>query len=198
MIGYFPEFGSRLLVSKLAMPAKVSRTDLIDKAPSVSTEIIDGINSAIAFRLQEQQIEDVQNLATSNPIMLHVETPYGLYEAIDWVAQAQLCTVVGADTFLELRKRSIRTIFDLEHMARDGSAALRADLARLVFNLPESSSRHADTPPEGPATITDDDLKKMFEVILDDLHVRRLRQIWRSLEKRLVLPGHPPAGARAS
>lgn len=198
MIGFFPEFGTRLLVSKLALPAKASRTDLIEKSPSVSTEIIDGINSAIAFRLQEQQIEDVQNLATFNPIMLHVETPYGLYESIDWVAQAQLCTVVGPDTFLVLRKRGMRTIFDLERMTEKGSPALRAELARLIFNYPKADRQAAASDPAGAQQTdpVDNDLKVMFKVILDDLHVHRLRQIWTSLEERLKPSSPEPSASR--
>lgn len=75
---------------------------------------LDGIDYATRFRLQESGIYDVQGLATYNPIMLHIETPYGIYQSVDWVAQAQLCHLVGLEKFLILRELQIRTIFDLE------------------------------------------------------------------------------------
>lgn len=247
LIGFLPDLGLRLLVSKLSLPLKGYRSDLLEKAPVVPLELIDGIDSATAFRLQDQQIFDVQNLATFNPIMLHVETPFGFYESIDWVAQAQLCTIVGADGFIALRSRNIRTIFDLERATIDprATATLRRDLAQVIFKW--SSERFSETderptntgpalrtridvgaggaPPDpaqvdpvpdnaGPANpapanptpanpapanpapapasasppisrFTDDDLIHLFEVMVDDLHVHRLRQIWELVGTRL-------------
>ena len=200
-VGFFPEFGLRFLVSKLALPMKGYRQDLTARAPVIPIEVIDGIDSSIAYRLQEQQIYDVQNLATFNPLMLHVETPFGLYESIDWVAQAQLCTVVGADIFFALRERNIRTIFDLERATVDSRAtpALRRDLGRTVFKLQDGDIAPVPVAPPvidpgaaqpAPATATtarfsDADILLLFEVMIDDLHVHRLRQIWELIVKRL-------------
>lgn len=80
----------------------------------VPLDAIDGIDYFTRFRLEECGIADVQALATYNPIMLHIESPFSIYQVIDWIAQAQLCSVVGLDRFLLLRHLNVRTIFDLE------------------------------------------------------------------------------------
>lgn len=95
----------------------------------VPLDVIDGIDFFTRFRLEECGINEVQALATYNPIMLHIETPYGIYQAIDWIAQAQLCCVVGLDRFLLLRQFNIRTIFDLERAIIQDSPARREESA---------------------------------------------------------------------
>jgi hypothetical protein len=93
---------------------KQSDNRFIDMTRVVPLDAIDGIDFFTRFRLEECGISDVQSLATYNPIMLHIETPYGIYQTVDWIAQAQLCCVVGLDRFLLLRQFNVRTIFDLE------------------------------------------------------------------------------------
>jgi hypothetical protein len=163
-------------------------------AKSNPVEIIDGIDSSIQHRLEEFNIYDVQNLATANPIMLFVETPYGVYQTIDWVVQAQLCCVVGADSFLRLRAMNIRTIFDLEWAAlgRQSTPQFRQAVAAALYAGAAPETRQhlqrpaaAGQPEAAPREFDDASIIHAVHIALDDLHVHRLRQIWTAIESKL-------------
>jgi len=117
VLGYMPDSASKFAL--LRLQSLISWVKMDDDRFNRITRItpldaLDGIDYATRFRLQECGIYDVQGLATYNPIMLHIESPYGIYQAVDWIAQAQLCHLVGLEKFLVLREMQIRTIFDLE------------------------------------------------------------------------------------
>ena len=147
------------------------------------------------------------SVARINPIQIFVETPYGLYEVIDWVAQAQLILAVGSARTLRLRELNIRTIFDLER-ALDSPGLRRRLVPALLGELPPAPG-DAIFPPAGasegkphqpmaagssemqldPAL----DLDALVAIIRDDLHVQRLRQIWDVISDRLQQRPVPPA-----
>lgn len=120
--------------------AKTFDNGVLAATKSTSPEVIDGIDFFVRFRLQQANIFEVQHLAVANPIMLFVETPYGIYQCIDWVAQAQLCTIVGPDRFLAMRSFNIRTIFDVERalLSEYTTSQLRRLVATLMFSAPSA------------------------------------------------------------
>ncbi|WP_018388970.1 hypothetical protein [Ancylobacter sp. FA202] len=208
LFGFFPDLGLRYAISRATwLPLKSERTELLERARGTPLEVIDGIDAWTRFRLDEMMIMDVQNLATANPIMLYVETPFGLYECIDWIAQAQLCIIVGPHAFLALRQHNIRTIFDLERATvREGATA---NLRSMIADILERSARDeaaaaaaakkpaprtaSDEPApvsaaKPPVALDDEDRRHLFETMLDDLHVHRLRQIWERVAAKLGTP----------
>lgn len=117
LLGLMPQSATKFLLVKMQSITSWIKMD-DDRFSTVTRltplDVIDGIDYTTRFRLEECGIYDIQNLATYNPILLHIESPYGIYQTVDWVGQAQLCNVVGLDKFLLLRQMNVRTVFDLE------------------------------------------------------------------------------------
>ncbi|KAI96364.1 hypothetical protein T281_00840 [Rhodomicrobium udaipurense JA643] len=158
--------------------------------------VIDGIDFMTSYRLEERRIANVQNLATANPIMLHVETPFCVFIIMDWIAQAQLCAAVGPQRFLLLRKLNLRTIFDLEHAVLDpaapmglkhmvGSVLLANDGKTNImrdFGIRPLDATYRDFDKALSSWVNIEVIEHLVRVILDDLHVQRLRQVWQDIE----------------
>lgn len=181
LVGFFPKLGLQTLLSKVPK-LQIRRIDprahgFIKEYP---IDMILGIDSSIKFRLAEFEIEDVQNLATANPILLFVETPYGIYETMDWVAQAQLLLALDLDQVEALRTINVRTIFDIERFLDKPEAR---SLLVAALNTPKTDGKGNYVLHD--RGITADNVDAVVRAIGEDLHVQRLRQIWRNVELKL-------------
>lgn len=200
ILGFVPDAALQWTLHKMRLTLKQRHAASERHAPVVPLTVLDGVDFFIAFRLEEANIFDVQNLAASNPIMLHVETPYGIYQTIDWVAQAQLCAVVGPERFLLLKRYNIRTIFDLERAvlgvnAPDelklviGAILIGSDKAmtavRTEFEIEPLDIQGTAFDATLARAMTIETIEHLVRVMIDDLHVHRLRQIWLHIARRL-------------
>ena len=175
LLGFYPAAGMDYLMKRgQELTIKRPHPDAAGMRFSLPLDIIDGLTDFVRFRLEELEYEDVQNLATANPVLLYVETPYNILEIIDWIAQAQLVTAIGPKKVMELRKLNVRTIFDL---ARIGDSNHFRRCALNILIEPEAFR-------EKLAEMPDDEIQSMFvsmfTSIADDLHVIRLARVWNS------------------
>jgi hypothetical protein len=72
---------------------KVNRSNTEDMPP----QLVRGINIWKEYRLEEEGIEDVQNLATADVIELAIKTHYPIRTLIDWIDQAVIISRLGKD-----------------------------------------------------------------------------------------------------
>jgi hypothetical protein len=189
VLGYFPDLGIARIAEMARVHVKTVNKSALSEAKIVPLEMIDGIDHEIAFRLQESNLYDVQNLAVANPLELYAETPYTLLQTFDWILQAQLCLSVGPRSFIELKKHRIRTIFDLERAVLSvgvPAAYLRAiacvllvdssECFRGAVGLSKKYEECVDDPEAQPTVI-----RHLVAVMADDLHVHRLRALWQAV-----------------
>jgi hypothetical protein len=191
-VGFVPELGVRTLLRATKLRLFKSEDDGVYSTFSATpVEVIDGIDTEVRSRLSLHNIVSVQNLATANPIMLFVETPYGVYQIIDWVAQAQLFSALGPKAVIEFWKLGIRTIFDLERalMGATSTRELRHEVGKIIVlgRGTEEQGRLGLAPASLPSDAADKTVLALASIILDDLHIQRLRQIANRIAERLGL-----------
>ena len=77
-------------------------------------DLIQGISPYRKIRLYEMGMDNCQNLVASNPILLFITSNLSLLEILDWISQAQLAVIVGADRFAKLQSNGWRQARDFE------------------------------------------------------------------------------------
>ena len=194
--GFYPDVAVRQLVGLSRLRAyKREEVGFYAKFKAVPIDVVDGIDAEIRSRLSDYHIDSVQNLAAANPLMLFVETPYGVYQIMDWVAQAQLCTSVGPAGLLKLWRLGIRTIFDLERLTLDPccfDASLIVEVGDILWESDGhrraasgnavAAAGQAQAQPPYPSLTT---IRADIRMRLENPHTLRLRQIFNQVSHSL-------------
>ena len=179
LMGMFPRLGINFLIDR--MPTDVRLNRAVKEAGEISRkyplDLIDGIAAGMKFRLAHFEIVDAQNLATYNPIILFLETPYGLFKILDWISQAQLLVVVGPERFLKLRALNVGNIRRLLDYGEDDEA--RKLLGPVLID-----------PPAG-IEVTDGMIKAEIKSIREELHVQRLLELCEAVVESMEAPPAP-------
>lgn len=116
LTGLFPDTGLRLLLQKVKIFPSKQKTGHV----SFPLESIEGISEMHKIRLNEVGIDNVQNLAQFNFIMLIIKTPFPVRTLLDWTAQAKLI-LEFRDDYTKLQQAGIRSALDFLD-ACDGQA----------------------------------------------------------------------------
>lgn len=105
--GIFPDTGFRLLLEKVSLFS--SKMD--NQHVNYPLGKIEGISEMHKIRLNEIGIDNVQNLAQFDFLMLIIKTPFPVRTLLDWVSQAKLL-IEFQDQTEELQKVGVRNVLD--------------------------------------------------------------------------------------
>jgi hypothetical protein len=131
------------------------------QTPELSLKLVQGLDMWKEYRLQEEGIENVENLATADVIELAVKTHYSLHTLVDWIDQAIL--------IVRLRERVDKLL----------EAAIAVSAIEFAWRAPENGGS-----PEVLQTIAKICgietliLADMTSAFYQDDYVRTLWQLW--------------------
>ena len=108
LIGLFPERGLRYLMEKV----KILNLRSEEQSHPLPLEMIEGISLFHKVRFAEVGVDNAQNLAETNLILLMIRTPFNARKLLDWIGQAKLAVFMKEDLF-KLTHEGVRTVFDL-------------------------------------------------------------------------------------
>jgi hypothetical protein len=96
--------------------------------------LIEGITEPKKARLEELDLDSCHALAGHNPFLIWARTSYQLLHIVDWIAQAQLVTLVKDGGAQKLRALGIRDVFGLVTALSGGS---KSQVANVLAITPE-------------------------------------------------------------
>jgi len=141
LVGLFPERGMRLLLNKVKFFPKVE-----DEFKNRPVEVVEGISALHKQRLAEVGIDNVQNLAYFNFLILIIKTPFPVQMLLDWTAQAKL-VVEFQHEFELLQKAGIRNVLDFLDALQNGANRLEeiaqiTGISRLALEVNHENLRN--------------------------------------------------------
>jgi hypothetical protein len=133
VVGLQPDLWTVALITKIS-----KRFGLFGRQPdpadsnvptNLSLLLIQGLTESKRDRLEELDIDNCQALAAANPFVIWARTAYQLLQIADWIAQAQLISVVHEEGMRRLRGIGIRDIFAFEAALKgSGKASVASSL----------------------------------------------------------------------
>jgi hypothetical protein len=142
VVGLTPDLAITYIARRLWQQLKIAG-DRPDPDPgavpsALNLLMIDGLTRDKIDRLGELSIDNAQVLARQNPLILWPRLPYDLGLIVDWIAQAQLYTMVRETTLRELRGVYVTDIFDFHDRLTDEAA--RGEVASAIGLSPASAA----------------------------------------------------------
>ena len=153
------------------------------KQEDLSLQMVRGINIWKEYRLQEEGIENVQNLATADVVDLAVRTHYSARTLIDWIDQSIMLSRLTSDQVKALNSQAVAiSAVDLSAGAPENNNGDRTYANTLAAKLSVDPELMAAT------------LNRLYE----DEYVRGLWELWQSgAESPVSKPRIPSAAAAA-
>jgi len=151
------------------------------KSEDLPLQMVKGINIWKEYRLEEEGIENVQNLATADVTELTVRTHYNFRTLIDWIDQALLLTRLTSDQ-AKLLNEQATAISAIELAAASPKASGNTEVA-------EALARKLSVDP----VLMGATLNRLYE----DEYVQDLWNLWQSGKEGGTLPAPQPQFAPA-
>jgi hypothetical protein len=166
---YFIFFAAGFLTNNFLEWALEKGIELVNifkpKSKDLPLQMVQGIDMWKEYRLEEEGIENVQNLATAEVVTLAVKTHYNIRTLVDWVDQAILIDRLGEAAGKLLREKGlIAGAIDLAWKSPQNNEGSLAGAERLAAAAEKDPHAMADL------------MNNLFE----DEHVRTLWTLWQT------------------
>jgi hypothetical protein len=146
------------------------------KSSDLPLQMVNGINIWKAYRLEEEGIENVQNLATADVTELAIRTHYNFRTLIDWIDQSLLLIRLTSDQAKILTAQAT-AISAIELAAASPKASGNNSVAHALANV---------------LKIDEVLMAATMDRLYEDQYVQDLWKLWQSGNEGGTLPPSPP------